>query len=60
MFEDIEIEKNKFFSGHKSPVLLKDQDIEKLLVSNKIFSFFENYKYFVGYLYNVIKLSHYI
>ena len=30
MFEDIEIEKNKFFSGHKSPVLLKDQDIEKL------------------------------
>ena len=48
-FGDIENEKNKFY-GHKSPVLLRGVDIEKVLVSNKI-SFGEiNYKYFTGYL----------
>ena len=34
-FGDIEIEKNKYYH-HKSPILLKDIDIEKVLVSNKI------------------------
>ena len=34
-FGDIEIEKNKFYR-HKSPIFLKDVDIEKVLVSNKI------------------------
>ena len=32
---DIETEKNKFYR-YKSPVPLKDVDIEKVLVSNKI------------------------
>ena len=32
---DIEIEKNKSYC-HKSPVHLRDVDIEKVLVSNKI------------------------
>ena len=44
-----EIEKNKFYY-HKSPILLKDVDIEKVLVSKKIFSGEESYKYFIGYL----------
>ena len=35
-FGDIEIEKDKFYS-HKTPILLKDVDIEKVLVSNKIY-----------------------
>ena len=35
MFGDIEIEKNKFYCN-KIPILLKDVDIEKVLVSNKI------------------------
>ena len=51
MFWDIEIEKNKFYF-HKTPIFLKDVDIVKVLVSNKISSGEKNYKYFFGYLYN--------
>ena len=36
-FGDIEIEKNNFYH-YKSPMFLDDVDIEKILVSNKIFS----------------------
>ena len=46
MFRDIEIEKNRFYHL-KSLVLLKDVDIEKLLVSNKIYFGEKNYKYFI-------------
>ena len=41
---------------HKTPVL-KDVDIEKLLVSNKIFFGEENCKYFIGYLDNDNKVN---
>ena len=34
-FGDIEIEKNKFYS-HKAPIFLRDVEIEKVLLSNKI------------------------
>ena len=34
-FGNIEIEKNKFYR-HKTPIFLKDVDIDKVLVSNKI------------------------
>ena len=51
MFWDIEIEKNKFYF-HKTPIFLKDVDIVKVLVSNKISFGEKNYKYFFGYLYN--------
>ena len=34
-FDDIEIEKNTFYR-HKFPIFLKDRDIERVLVSNKI------------------------
>ena len=47
-FGHIEIEKNKFYC-YKIPIFLKDVDIEKVLVSNKI-SFGE--KYFIIYIYN--------
>ena len=63
-FGDIEIEKNKFYF-HKTPIFLKDVDIEK--VSNKIYltrlvyntiSFGErNYKYLFGYFYNDNKVK---
>ena len=58
-FGDIEIEKNKFDS-YKSPCPLRDVDIEKVLVSNKISFGEKNYKYFIGYLYNdhKVKPSH--
>ena len=55
-FGDIEIEKNKFYH-HESLILLKDVDIEKVLVSNKISSGEKSFKYFIGSLY---KLGHYI
>ena len=58
-FHDIEIEKNKFYH-HKIHILLKDVHIEKVLVSNKISCDENNYNYFIGYLYNNLKLSHYI
>ena len=50
-FGDIEIEKNEFY-GNKTPIFLKDVDIGKVLVSNKISFGEKNYKYFIGYLYN--------
>ena len=55
-FEDIETEKNKF---HRNKILLflKDVDIEKVLVSNKISFDEKNYKYFIGYLYNDDKVK---
>ena len=43
MFGDIEIEENKFYL-HKSPNLLEDVDIQKVLVLNKISSGEEKYK----------------
>ena len=49
-FEDIEIEKNKFYRD-KAPVPLNDVDIEKMLVSTKIsFGEKKKQKYFIGYL----------
>ena len=47
---DIEIRKK--FYHYKSPIFLKDVDIEKVLVSNKISCGEKNYKYFIGYLHN--------
>ena len=52
-FGNIKTEKNKFYRN-KIPVHLRDVDIEKVLVSNKI-SFGE--KYFIGYLYNDNKVN---
>ena len=51
MFGDNEIENSKFYR-HKTPILLKDVDIEKVLVSNKISFGGKDYNYFIGYLYN--------
>ena len=51
-----EIEKNNFYR-YKKPVHLRDVDIEKLLISNKIYFGEENYKYFIGYLYNDHKVK---
>ena len=51
MFGDIKIEKNEFYRL-KSPIFLRDVDIEKVLVSNKIFFSEKDYRYFIGYLYN--------
>ena len=41
----------------KSPVFLKDIDIEKTIISKKISSGEENYKYFIGDLYNDHKVK---
>ena len=46
-FGDIEIEKSKFYHN-KIPVHLRDVDIEKVLVSNKIYFDEKNYKCFIG------------
>ena len=48
---DIEIEENKFYR-YKTPIFLKDVDIEKVFLSNKICFDETNYRYFIGYLYN--------
>ena len=47
-FDNIEIEKNKF-QCHKTPIFLRDVDIEIVLVSNKISFGKKTYKYFIGY-----------
>ena len=50
-FGDIEIEKYKFYC-HKTPMFLKEVDMEKVSVSNKISIGEKNYKYVIGYLCN--------
>ena len=57
-FSDVEIGKNKF-NGHKSPLLLKNVDIEKVLVSKKISSGEKYCNYFTGCIITK-KLNHYI
>ena len=54
-FGDFKLKKNKFYL-HKTPILLKYIDIDKVLVCNKISSGEKNYKYFIGYLYNDYKV----
>ena len=56
-FGDIEIEKNKFYH-HKNPILLKDVDTEKVLVSNS--SGEKSFTYFIDTCITIIKLNHYI
>ena len=46
-----EIEKNKFYCN-KTPIFLKDVDIEKVLISNQISFDKKSYKHFIGYLHN--------
>ena len=58
-FGDIEIEKNKF-SSYKKSQFSEDADIDSVLISDKISTGERNYKYFIGYLYKIIKLNHYI
>ena len=55
-FGNIEIEKNKFYR-HKTPVPLRDVDIQKVLVSNKISFGEKKYKHFIGYLHNDYKIK---
>ena len=55
-FGDIEIGKSKFYHN-KTPIFLKDVDIEKVLVCNKISFGEKNYKYIIGYLYNDHKVK---
>ena len=45
------MKKNEFYRN-KTPIFFKNVDIEKVLVSNKIYFDEKNYKYFIGYLYN--------
>ena len=51
MFRDIEIEKKNYHQR------LFFWEIKKLLVSNEISFGEENYKYFIGYLYNGNKIK---
>ena len=55
-FDNIEIEKNKFYL-HNTPILLGDEDIEKVLVSNKVSFGEKNYKCSIGYLYDNHKVK---
>ena len=52
----LKLKKNKFYHS-KTPTSLKDVDIKKVLVSNKISFGEKNYKYFTGYLYDNHKVK---
>ena len=49
-FGDIEIEKQKFHQN-KKPISIKNIDINKIVVSNKISFGKKRFKYFIGYKY---------
>ena len=55
-FVKTEIEKNKFHR-YRTPIFLRDVDIKKALVTNKIYFGGKNYKYFIGYLYDNHKVK---
>ena len=60
MLGNNETEKNKFYCN-KTPISLKDVNIEKVIVSNKIsFGEKKTYKLFIGYFYNDYKVKPYI
>ena len=48
-FRDIEIKKQKFYQ-HKEPVSIKDIDINKITVSNKVSFSKKGFKYFISYI----------
>ena len=54
--KNLEIEKDKFYR-YKSPIFVEDVNTYNILVSKKISSYRENYKYFIGYLYNYYKIK---
>ena len=56
IFDNMEIEKTKFYQN-ETPILLKDGDIKKLLVSSKISFGEKNNKCFIGYFYNGDKIK---
>ena len=58
-FGAIEIEKNKFYR-HKSPIILKYEGIEKVLVSNKVSFGEKNIDTFLVTCMMIKKSSHYI
>ena len=47
-FDDTEIEKYKFHQ-HKSPILINNIDINKIVVSNKVPFGKQDFKIFIGY-----------
>ena len=47
-FGDIEIEKQKFHQ-YKEPILIKNRDINKIIVSNEVFFGKKKCKYFIDY-----------
>ena len=58
-FGDIEIEKNKFYRN-KTPIFVKDVDIEKVLVSNKTFLVQKTINTLLVTFIMIINLSHYV
>ena len=49
-FQDIKIKKQKFYQ-HKEPVSIKDIDINKITVSNKVSFGKKRFKYLISYIY---------
>ena len=47
-FEDARIEEQEFHQ-YKSPILIKDIDINEIVISNKICFGKQDFKYFIGY-----------
>ena len=47
-FGDIQIQKQKFHQ-HKGPILIKNIDSNKIVVSNKVSVSKKGFKYFIGY-----------
>ena len=56
---DIEIEEDKFYR-YKTLIFWEDVDTNNVLVSNKIFSGENNFRYFIYYLYDDYKTKPYL
>ena len=47
-FPETEVKKNKFYQN-KSPILMNDIDINRIVVSNKLPLGKQDFRYFIGY-----------
>ena len=47
-FDDTKIEEYKFHQN-KSPILINDRDVNRIVVSNKFLFVKQDFKYFIGY-----------
>ena len=59
VFNDVEMSKKDFYDAKKA-ITLNSVDINTIVVSNKVKNNNDTSKYFIDYLHDIDKISHYV